>query len=701
MESTVGQSPAAQIVANSGGPGNIESLSHCATRLRFQLRDGSLVDQAALEAVPGVMGVVPQGGDRLQVVIGGAVQSMYSDIMALPSMKSVSTGDSSDADVKAAARAGGPRGKVAWLDSFFEYLSDSFRPLLGVLLGASLIIAFAAVLDALGIVDFRAENKPATWVFVDAMWRAVFYFLPIMVAYNASKKLNVDPWVGATVMAALMTPNFVSLNDTTLFPDTVCTVNETLGTQSCVAHVFGLPLQMLLNFLPYIGPTIMVALLAVLYRFLNRIFPENLQMVFVPFFSMLIMVPVTGFLIGPLGIWIGSGLGAGLAWLNNTVPLLFAVLIPMLYPFLVPLGLHWPLNALMLMNIDTLGYDFIQGPMGAWNFACFGATAGVLVLSMRDKDTTMRQTATGALAAGLLGGISEPSLYGIHLRFKRIYPRMLVGCFAGGLTIAILGSLATIGQERRGVTTEAFAFTSLLTIPVFSPMWVYAIAIAVAFAVAMTLVIISDYRTPEQKAEAKAALEQAQADEALAARHEAAAVAAPIAAPAGSGGVATAVAPAPAAVAQATDEIASPVAGHVVSLDDVADKVFASRALGEGVGIVPTDERVVSPIAGTLVTVAKTGHAFGIKSDDGVEVLVHIGIDTVQLDGKGFQVAVAKKQRVNVGDLLATVNLDTVKQAGFDTTVMLTVTNTAALSAVTPHTGIDVSAGQTVIDVEH
>lgn len=695
MESTVGQSPAAQIVANSGGPGNIESLSHCATRLRFQLRDGSLVDQAALEAVPGVMGVVPQGGDRLQVVIGGAVQSMYSDIMALPSMKSVSTGDSSDADVKAAARAGGPRGKVAWLDGFFEYLSDSFRPLLGVLLGASLIIAFAAVLDALGVVDFRAENKPATWVFVDAMWRAVFYFLPIMVAYNASKKLNVDPWVGGTVMAALMTPNFVSLNDTTLFPDTVCTLNQTLGTQSCVAHVFGLPLQMNDYSGQVFVPLIMVAVLGLVYKWLKKVFPENIQMVFVPFFSMVIMIPVTAFLIGPLGIWLGNGLGDGLAWLNGNAPFVFALLIPMLYPFLVPLGLHWPLNALMLMNINTLGYDFIQGPMGAWNFACFGATAGVLVLSMRDKDTTMRQTATGALAAGLLGGISEPSLYGIHLRFKRIYPRMLVGCFAGGLTIAILG--APFG----GVRTSAFAFTSLLTIPVFSPMWVYAIAVAVAFAVAMTLVIISDYRTPEQKAEAKAALEQAQADEALAARHEAAAVAAPIAAPAGSGGVATAVAPAPAAVAQATDEIASPVAGHVVSLDDVADKVFASRALGEGVGIVPTDERVVSPIAGTLVTVAKTGHAFGIKSDDGVEVLVHIGIDTVQLDGKGFQVAVAKKQRVNVGDLLATVNLDTVKQAGFDTTVMLTVTNTAALSAVTPHTGIDVSAGQTVIDVEH
>ena len=695
-------SPASEIVKGVGGPSNIVSLTHCATRLRFELRDSSKVDNASIDALPQVLGTVPQGGNRYQVVIGGAVTSMYDQIMALPEMNNAPK--LTDAEIKAQAREGGVRGKHAGANAFFEFLSDSFRPIIGALLGASLFITFMSLMSTLGVIGNWADPRttlPVGWQFVNLMWQSVFYFLPLMVAYNASKKLNVDPWVGATVMAALMTPNFVSLNDTTLFPDTVCTVNETLGTQSCVAHVFGLPLQMNDYSGQVFVPLIMVAVLGLVYKWLKKIFPENIQMVFVPFFSMIIMIPVTAFLIGPLGVWLGSGLGAGLAWLNGHAPFVFAIMIPMLYPFLVPLGLHWPLNALMLMNIDTLGYDFIQGPMGAWNFACFGATAGVLVLSMRDKDTTMRQTATGALAAGLLGGISEPSLYGIHLRFKRIYPRMLVGCFAGGLTIAILGSLATIGQERRGVTTEAFAFTSLLTIPVFSPMWVYAIAIAVAFAVAMTLVIISDYRTPEQKAEAKAALEQAEADEALAARHEAAAVAAPIAAPAGSGGVATAVAPAPAAVAQATDEIASPVAGHVVSLDDVADKVFASRALGEGVGIVPTDERVVSPIAGTLVTVAKTGHAFGIKSDDGVEVLVHIGIDTVQLDGKGFQVAVAKKQRVNVGDLLATVNLDTVKQAGFDTTVMLTVTNTAALSAVTPHTGIDVSAGQTVIDVEH
>ncbi len=487
---------AQEIVTGVGGADNIVALTHCATRLRFELADASRVDAARIDSTKGVMGAVPQSGDRYQVIIGGAVGTVYNEIMNLPEMANAGAakGGQSDADVKAAARAKA-RGKVAWLDNFFEYLSNSFRPLLGVLLGASLIIAFAAVLDALGVVDFRAADKAASWVFVDTMWRAVFYFLPIMVAYNAAKALNIDPWVGATVMGALMTPEFFKgLYEA---KDTVCTTNETLGTKSCVAHVFGLPMQLNEYGGQVFVPLIMVAVLALVYRLWQRVFPENVQMVFVPFLSMVVMIPLSAFLIGPLGIWLGNGLGVGLAWLNTNAPIVFAIIIPLLYPFLVPLGLHWPLNALMLANIQTLGYDFIQGPMGAWNFACFGATAGVLFLSMRDKDVQMRQTATGALVAGLFGGISEPSLYGIHLRFKRIYPRMLVGCLVGGLIVGLFG----------GVNTKAFAFTSLLTIPVFSPMAVYVIAIAAAFATAMILVIISDYRTPEQKA---AALAEAQ-----------------------------------------------------------------------------------------------------------------------------------------------------------------------------------------------
>ena len=515
-------STASEIVAAVGGPENIQSLTHCATRLRFQLVDASGIDTGTVESIKGVMGAVPQSGDRYQVIIGGAVATVFNEINSLPEMSSRKP--MSDADVKAAARSKA-RGKVAWLDNFFEYLSDSFRPLLGVLLGASLILAFAAVLDAFGVFDFQSETKAAQWVFLDAMWRGVFYFLPIAVAYNASKKLDVDPWLGAVIMGALMTPNFISLGskaytetsegsglftEALKFAETTCVKNPTLGTESCTVNIFGLPLQ--LN--DYGGqvfvPLIMAAVLALVYRFWKRIFPENVQMVFVPFCSMVIMIPLTAFLLGPIGIWAGSGIGDGLSWLNGHAPIVFAILIPMIYPFLVPLGLHWPLNALMLLNIDNLGYDFIQGPMGVWNFACFGATAAVLVLAFRDKDATMKQTASGALIAGLFGGISEPSLYGIHLRFKRIYPRMLIGCFVGGVTIGLLSTFFTEGDVR-GVTTGAFAFTSLLTIPVFSPMWIYAISVVVSFTVALFAVLISDYRTPEEKAAARRAAEPAEA----------------------------------------------------------------------------------------------------------------------------------------------------------------------------------------------
>lgn len=666
---------ASQIIAAVGGAGNVRSLTHCATRLRFELNDADAVDAQRLDSMSGVLGAVPQGGNRYQVVIGGAVASVYDDIMHLPEMSNAgsgsakSGGEMSNADVKAAARAKA-RGKVAWLDAFFEYLSDSFRPILGVLLGASLIIALVNVLISVGVIP--NDEASTGWVFVKAIWKGVFYFLPVMIAYNAAKKLKVDPWLGGTIMAALMTPQFTGLLDPKTYKGvTSCVVNQTLGTTSCSTKIFGLP--MMLN--DYSGnvfvPLLMAAVLAVVYHGLKKIIPDSVQMVFVPFLCMVIVTALTAFIIGPVGVFLGNYLGIGLAWLNTNAPFIFSVMIPLIYPFLVPLGLHWPLNALMLVNIQSLGYDFIQGPMGVWNFACFGATAGVLVLSMRDKDKGMRQVSIGALAAGLLGGVSEPSLYGIHLRYKLVYRRMLIGCGLGGLVIAILSF------PFNGVKTSAFAFTSLLTIPVFSPMWVYAIAIAVAFFTAMALIIMFDYRTPEQRAEVKARV----AREAMEASAPAAATVA----------VATDV---------RTDTVGAAVAGHVVTLDEAGDPVFASRALGEGVGIEPTSSVVVAPVSGVLQTVAETGHAFGIKTDDGVEVLVHVGIDTVKMNGEGFTVAVSAEQRVNAGDTLVTVDFDKVKEAGYSTTTLMTVLNTTMFAGVTPKTGQDVQAGQTVLTVE-
>ena len=672
---------ASQIITAIGGPENVRSLTHCATRLRFELVDASKVDQNSLEHMQGVLGAVPQSGDRFQVVIGGGVATVYENIMHLPEMAGVGgasasdDGQKSNADVKAEARSKA-RGKVAWLDSFFEYLSDSFRPILGVLLGASIIIALVNLLISLNVIP--NDEASAGWVFVKAIWKGVFYFLPIMVAYNASKKLKVDPWLGGAIMAMLMTPQFTGLMDA---KTTTCVENAALGTKSCMANIFGLPMALS----DYSGnvfvPLLMAAVLALVYHGLKRIIPESVQLVFVPFFCMIIVGALTAFIIGPIGVWVGNGLGVGLAWMNTHAPFIFAIIIPMLYPFLVPLGLHWPLNALMLMNIQTLGYDFIQGPMGVWNFACFGATAGVLFLAVRDKDKDMRQTALGALAAGLLGGVSEPSLYGIHLRYKLIYKRMLVGCGLGGVVIAILGwlfpSVTAAGQTVHGVTTTAFAFTSLLTIPVFNQMWVYAVSIAVSFLTSFLLIITFDYRTPEQKAEvlARAAANQKTAVSSVEAKG---------AAPA----------------AAATTVVNAPVAGHVISLDETGDPVFASRALGEGVGIQPADSTVVAPVSGVLQTVAETGHAFGIKTDDGVEVLVHVGIDTVKMNGEGFDVKVKANEHVNAGDNLVVVDFDKVKEAGYSTTTLMTVLNTVAFASVTPKTGVDVKAGESVIDIQ-
>ena len=674
---------AQEILDAVGGPGNITHFTHCATRLRFELRDASVVDKDTVENIDGVLGAVPQSGDRYQIVNGGAVQSVFNEINNLPSMAGGATAASND-DVKAAARAKA-RGKNALVDAFFEYLSDSFRPLLPVLLGASLILAFLAVLDSTGVVDTRAETIPAWLGYVNSMWRAVFYFLPAMVAYNASKKLDIDPWVGTAVILSLLTPNFMGLSNASSFAETTCTTTA-LGSEQCVTHVGSLPLQLADYGGQVFVPLLMVPILALVYKGLKKIVPSNVQMVFVPFISFIIIMPLTAFLIGPLSIWIGNGLGGGLAWLNGHAPILFAIIIPIIYPFLVPLGLHWPLNALQLANIASTGSDFIQGPMGAWNFACFGATAGVLFLSIRDRDTDMRQTASGALAAGLFGGISEPSLYGIHLRFKRIYPLMLTGCVVGGLVIGI----------GNGVTTNTFVFTSLLTIPVFTPTAVYGLGIAAAFITAFLMVVLFDYRTKEQKAEAR---EKKAALNAGVSAAPAAATAPAAAAPAAPAAEAT-PAPAFSDEAKADLTLTAPMAGELVALSDVADEAFSAGALGPGIAVSPAAHAVVvAPCDGKVTVAFPTGHAYGLKSASGVQVLIHIGMDTVKLDGKGFTPRVAKGDVVRRGDVLAEVDWDVIREAGYDTITPMVVTNKKKFGTITPAAPGAVGIDDTVVTV--
>lgn len=775
---------AARIVDAVGGPANITSLTHCATRLHFELADAGHVNQHGLESIPGVLGAFPRAGNRYQVIIGGAVASVYEQIVRLRTARLMPAAQLPSAVMQSASQSTQPTQSMqptqpaqpaqsaqstqptqpaqsapylsddaapsrdtatdaeqscgpantsrhfmprtirewgsaarARAAAFFDYLSDSFRPILGVLLGASLVIAIVNVIVALGIVPDGETS--AGWILLKAIWEGVFTVLPIMIAYNAAKKLDVDPWLGGAIMAALMTPQLTGVMSgmsgtsvsSALSGEIQCSATAVFGAETCTVSAFGIPIQ--LN--DYSGnifvPLLMAAVLAVVYRGLKRVIPDSVQLVFVPFLSLVVVFALTILVIGPLGIWLGSGLGAATAWLNAHVPFLFALIIPMLYPFLVPLGLHWPLNALILMNIQTLGYDFVQGPMGVWNFACFGATAGVLVLAVRGKDSAMRQTAVGALLAGLLGGVSELSLYGIHLHHRRVYRWLLAGCAAGGVTSAVFGwlfpSVLPSGQMVRGVTTTAFAFSSLLTIPVFDRMWVYALSIAVAFVMAMVLTVLFGYRTPSRATEAQmvSAGENARSQDAVR-------------------GIGTTSSDAESAEdspsrpasdrALDSNAILSPVAGRLVNLEATGDPVFASRALGEGVGVVPEttgETAVLAPVSGMLKTVARTGHAFGIKTDGGIEVLVHIGIDTVDMDGEGFAVVVAKGERIAAGEPLATVDFGKVAAAGHSVVVVVTVVNAAELTVVTPligdgsgdNNGGDcktVSAGSPIIDVE-
>lgn len=763
---------AACIVDAVGGSANITNLTHCATRLHFELDDAGQVSQHGLESIPGVLGAFPRTGNRYQVIIGGAVASVYEQIVRMqaarltpatqlpsaasrPTQSAQSTQSTQstqptqptqsapnlsddvaplrDTDTEQShgpantSRHFMPRTIREWgsaararAAAFFDYLSDSFRPILGVLLGASLVIAIVNVIVALGIVPDGETS--AGWILLKAIWEGVFTVLPIMIAYNAAKKLDVDPWLGGAIMAALMTPQFTGVMSgmsgmsgtsvsSALSGVIQCSANAVFGAETCTVSAFGIPIQ--LN--DYGGnvfvPLLMAAVLAVVYHGLKRVIPDSVQLVFVPFLSLVVVFALTILVIGPLGIWLGGGLGAATAWLNAHVPFLFALIIPMLYPFLVPLGLHWPLNALMLMNIQALGYDFVQGPMGVWNFACFGATAGVLVLAVRGKDSAMRQTAVGALLAGLLGGVSELSLYGIHLHHRRVYRWLLAGCAAGGVTSAVLGwlfpSVLPSGQMVRGVTTTAFAFSSLLTIPVFDRMWVYALSIAVAFVMAMVLTVLFGYRTPPRATEAQmvSAGENVRSQDAVR----------------GIGATSSDAesaedSPSRPASDRTPDSnaILSPVAGRLMNLEATGDPVFASRALGEGVGVVPEtagETAVLAPVSGTLKTVARTGHAFGIKTDDGIEVLVHVGIDTVNMDGEGFAVVVAKGERIAAGEPLATVDFGKVAAAGHSVVVVVTVVNAAELTVVTPLIGDGssddnggdcktVSAGSPIIDVE-
>ncbi|MCW5953518.1 MAG: beta-glucoside-specific PTS transporter subunit IIABC [Propionibacteriaceae bacterium] len=611
------RSLAGQILEKVGGEANVSSVAHCATRLRFKLKDAAKADKAAVEKLTGVITVVEAGG-QFQVVIGNDVPVVYAEIGQLTKL----IGDT------ASSADEGPKGNL--LNQFIDLISKVMSPILWPLAGAGLLKAFLALATQLNWLD-PASQTYAIW---NAAGDAIIYFLPIFLGYTAAKRFGANQVTAMALAAALVYPAIVALNN-----------GEPV-------HFLGIPVVMVSYTSSVIPIIVAVWLQSYVEKWLNKVLPSAIRNFTTPLLILTIMVPFTLLTVGPITSWLANGVSAGITWLFNLMPWLAGGILGGFWQVFVMFGLHWGLIPVLLNDLTTQGYSLLSGPLPA---AVLAQAAATLAVAFRSRSAKRRQIAGASSVSGLLAGITEPAIYGVNLPLKRPFYFGIVGGAIGGAIAAAGGSAAT-----------AFVFPSLIGLPAYMEQGNFVLQlIGVAVAVGLGFVLTFLFGVKDQP------------DEEVV--EDAAQIVVPgVGAP----------------------EVKAPVSGALVPLAEVKDKVFASGALGNGLGIVPSNGQFYAPFAGTVATAFPTGHAFGIKSPDGVEVLIHIGIDTVQLDGKGFNAAVTQGQEVQAGDLLCTVDLEAVRAAGYDTTTIVVITNTAQFSAVLPAEGHEVAHGDTVVVIE-
>ena len=475
-----------------------------------------------------------------------------------------------------------------------------------------------------------------TYTILAAAADGLFYFLPIFLAVTAAKRFRTNQFTSMALAAALVYPTIIAL--------------QAAGEP---VSFLGIPV-VLMNYTSSVIPIIVaVWLQGYLERFLNRVLPSAIRNFTTPLLVILVMVPVVLMTVGPLTTYAAQGISTGINAIFGFAPWLAGVVLGGFWQVFVLFGLHWGLVPVMINDLSTQGYSLLTGPLLA---AVLAQAAAMLAVFFRTRSAKRKQVAGPAALSGFLAGITEPGIYGVNLPLKLPFYFGIAGGAIGGAIAAAGGSAA-----------DSFVFPSLLAIPAFANVGNFTLqligtGIAIAIAFALTWVF-----GPRETADVDAAPEV----------------------------VPTAASDVP---ANAVDVIA-PVAGTAVAMDQVNDKVFSSGAMGGGLGIVPTDGQVFAPVSGTVVVAMKSGHAFGIKTDHGVEVLVHIGINTVELDGRHFTSHVAKGQQVQQGDLLAVVDLKAIEEAGYDTTTVVVVTNTKKLTDVTPVTAGPIGRGDTAITV--
>ncbi|MFC0471904.1 beta-glucoside-specific PTS transporter subunit IIABC [Halalkalibacter kiskunsagensis] len=585
------QSLAKEIVQMVGGEQNIINVVHCATRLRFKLKDHSQAEKKKLENIDGILSVVENSG-QFQVVIGSHVSEVYQELINIANVKS----ESNDLTVKS-------KGKV--VAKIFDVISGSFSPLLGALAGAGMLRALLTLLTMTGVLS----TESGTYTILLAAGNAIFFFLPIFLGITIASKLGANPYVGGMIGAALLDPNFTGL----------------LQNNGDITDFLGIPV-VLMNYSFSVFPIfIAVSIYAVLDRFLKKTIHKDLQMFLVPMLSLITIVPLTAIAFGPIGVYFASSIGVFINFLYSESGVLTGAIMGSGWTFLTLFGVHTGFTPFMLENLAN-GGDPLLALVSAAVFAQIGLAFGIF---LKTKDKKLKALAGSTLLPGLLSGITEPILYGLMLRYKRTIPYVAIAGVVGGGISGLVGARAL-----------AYAFPSALSIPIYSPFVPYIIAMLSAFTVTTILTVVFGY---EDKKKLGVEENVVEAGQTTIIKQEA---------------------------------IVSPLTGVIKSLAEVADPVFASEAMGKGIAIEPTIGKAVSPVNGKVTTVFPTGHAIGITSDEGAEILIHIGINTVQLEGKYYSPVVKQGDRVSQGDLLVNFDIEKIKEAGYQVTTPIIITNT-------------------------
>ncbi|WP_057737135.1 beta-glucoside-specific PTS transporter subunit IIABC [Liquorilactobacillus uvarum] len=620
------------IVDGVGGKNNVKSVVHCTTRLRFKLKDESVTKDEALKNTDGVITVVKSGG-QYQVVIGNHVADVYEDL--------IKVGGFADGGVVADDYEEDENLSV--LDKFIDLVSGIFTPILGPLCAAGMIKGFSAMFTSLGWLSANSGTYKVLYAIGDGF----FYFLPIILGVTAAKKFKVDQFIGMAIGAALCYPEIVALNGSKTVLYTI--FNGTFFQSDIHATFLKLPIIMM-SYTSSVIPIILAVWFAShVQRWARKVIPDVVKTFLVPFVTLLIAVPLTFLVIGPIATWLSDAISTIFVGIYDFSPLVAGIVMGAFWQVFVMFGLHWGFVAVAMANLASKGYDpIVILSLGA----SFAQTGVVLGMIMQTKNPKTRSIAIPAFISGIFG-VTEPAIYGLTLPRKRPFILSCIAAAIGGGIIGLAGSKmymmggmgifsipSAIGTKT-GIDSSVYGLIFSMVIST-----VLGLALQLLFGrkfvddtESATVVASSVPSSVEKPAKEETAVDQKQEY-------------------------------------KSATKINSPLSGKLVALEEIEDEVFSSGAMGKGVAIEPDEGVLTAPAVGTVTLAFPTGHAVGLRLETGTELLMHIGMDTVELDGKGFELLVEQGDKITAGQELLKFDIDLIKKAGFKLTTPIVVTNT-------------------------